>query len=338
MIVYLHGTIQSFRPDCFFIILYFHTGQVPGQCNILVLTNSRSALPLDYAAQPKISPRPRIKSNTVRKEQKDTQLLPRINPAPKKQSLNVNQSQTLVKMLANTSSDVKPSPSSSKVRKQNDTKGKIRVGTQRQCVDANELVPLGERGRLVRSVGSRKLDAKLIGNIQHHDKLYVENLLESVDKAIEREYGSEEGAQSTESLTFAEIFQALESAERKHNHRRMLEKNQFSSGVGEKRIRNVICSSCTTSSKQIKLEGTADRTDTIERSRSDLSKMSNSASYVLKNSVEEVELPLSKSEERQLLIDLEQDARKMADSLFSYLRRAGESISSYLSGRLPKLY
>ena len=245
--------------------------------------------------------------------------------------MNLKQSSNLAKMLAS----CKPSPqrnstckvdsscikkSSDRVETQSESKDKdkIRVGSQRQCVNANDLIPLGDRERLLLRKNSQqeKLNPRLIKEIQSRDSLYACNLLEKVDKAIVNEYGTENADQT---LSFAEIFQALEAAEKKHHHQRMKEKRKECAKLGTKRIRNSNTddNSCTSDCKQVKLDQTgSSRREHLQSSRFD--------------SITAVELPLSKSEERFLLLELEQDARKMAVTLFSYLKRVGEGIFSCL--------
>lgn len=145
----------------------------------------------------------------------------------------------------------------------------------------------------------------------HRDRLYVGNLLEAVDKAIAIEYGSD--GSSSESLTFNEIFESLQSVEKRYRQMR-----HASGRAGQKRPRSTICSSCSNKSKQMKTLVSDFGTEGEQSERDGGAGGSG------------VNLLLSRSEERLLLSDLEREAHRMAVSFVSYLTRAGEGISSIL--------
>lgn len=159
------------------------------------------------------------------------------------------------------------------------------------------------------------------GSRSDHDELYVQNLLETVDRAIASEYGPDK---NTQTLTFTEIFESLENVEKKFNHR-------YHSKVGHKREKKRIEYKCFKSDENL-----TDKEGGLYTDDSNISFTLQSNSTISKDdSKQNTELLLlSKSEERLLLGDLEQEARKLAFGLFPYLRCAGENIASCLAGTL----
>lgn len=157
--------------------------------------------------------------------------------------------------------------------------------------------------------------------------MYVDKLLATVDKAITMEYG---WADNTQMLTFDEIFDALQEVHKKYRHRRqgkaeIVETKRdgrsvcvHGASLGEEmEVRTEVSSDILTSSSSFWCAFEATPITT--------------AGGVGGATEQDVELLLSKSEEKMLLRDLEMDARKMTLNSRSYLRCGGETVSSCLA-------
>lgn len=231
-----------------------------------------------------------------------------------KQHFNIGQCQSLVKMLANQGNKLltSNSPLSEKVN--------TKQRTQTCTADSQKNLKEEHPGKDTEScVTANVLDKSSCLSSYSHDKLYIQNLLDTVDRAISLEYGTH----SIQSLSLDETFEVLETVENEYKHRKQTEKwhNKQLTEIGRKRSKGC-CKHCNAENKRARIgEGYHESGD------SNLSGLP--ARRGGNNGGQDLGLLLlSRSEERTLMNDLEQDARKMSTSLSSYLRCAAEGISS----------
>ena len=156
-------------------------------------------------------------------------------------------------------------------------------------------------------------------DLQKRDELFVQNLLKEVDKKIASEYGTDaSGIQ----LTLDEIFKSLECLESGFGTSISINKAGRRLKVGEKRRHSIL---------DVNHHGVNNSKHgyTKEQSTHD------HHSYLESGKDPDLNCLLTESEEKLLLSDLEEDARRISSSLSLYVKCAGKNLSNCINSYLP---